>query len=148
MRQTSVDCIINASSEKIIKAFTDHQMLSAWWGVERSNITLTIGGGYYLAWDISDHGMKYVNSAIIKEYDPESRLHLEAFTYFSPDRPILEGMYMNIDVVTIDDSSSKLSISQGPFPEGKSEHWDWIYEAVNQGWQDALKNLINFLEQS
>jgi hypothetical protein len=55
---------------------------------------------------------------------------------------------MHIDVYPIDFNRCKLQIEQGYFPVNKSEHWDWVHDAVEEGWNQAFKALKKYLKSN
>jgi uncharacterized protein YndB with AHSA1/START domain len=143
-----VDCSIEIKTtpEKIIRAFVDDAMLKAWWGVERSFIEAKTGGLYTITWGISIHGIKYISTGLIKIYDETQKLHIGDYMYLSPDRPFIGPINLIIEVTkTVD--GSLLNLKQGPYPQGKDEHWDWYYQVVNEAWPGVLQTLKQYLEK-
>ena len=81
-----------------LEAFTEAQHLGGWWAVERSLVEKVPGGSYALAWGISENGIKYVSSGTVHEYLPGERLVVKNFCYFNPDKDILGGLQLTVEV--------------------------------------------------
>lgn len=147
MRNVESDIAIAVSPEKVIRGFTDADMLKSWWGVERSLIELKTGGLYTIAWGISDKGILYVSSGIIKEYDPAYLLHIEKYIYLNPGRSFLGPQELKIHAMSSGNGCTVI-LTQGPYPENSSDDWDWYYEAVSDAWPKVLTTLKKFLEEN
>lgn len=143
-----VDCRVEIKTfpEKIIQAFTNTDMLKGWWGVEKSFIELKPGGIYILAWFVSENGMKYISTGVIKEYIPGKKLHIGDYMYLSTERPFLGPLNLIIEASSADNEAT-LHLQQGPYSEGGGEHWDWYYEVVNDAWPKVLQTLKQYLEK-
>jgi uncharacterized protein YndB with AHSA1/START domain len=143
-----VDCAIeiNTSPEKIIQSFTHEQMLKGWWGVEKTFIDLKPGGIYTLAWFVSENGIKYISTGVIKEYIPGVKLHVGDYMYLSTERPFLGPLNLIVEASPTA-SGAILHLQQGTYPESSDEHWDWYYEVVNEAWPKVLETLKKYLEQ-
>lgn len=144
----TVDCYIeiNTTTEKIIRAFTDPAMLKGWWDVEKTFIELKNGGVYTLAWGISGQGIKYISTGVIKEYVAGKKLHIGDYMYLGAERPFLGPLNLIVEAEQ-SGNCSILHLQQGPYPEGKGEHWDWYYEVVNEAWPKVLLTLKNYLKK-
>src|SRR5687767_13285007 len=108
MRLVAASIDIRAKPEKILPAFLNQDQLQAWWGVERSLIEPKAGGLYTLAWNISEHGIKYISSGIIAELIPAEYLMIRNFVYLNPDKKILGPMELEIDLIANDDKTTKV----------------------------------------
>lgn len=146
MRTISCTIEISTLQDKIIRAFTDAQMLKRWWSVDKCLIELKRGGIYTLAWGISETGIKYVSTGIIKKYEPAKILHIGDYMYLSAERPFLGPLNLIVEASTIA-NGSMLKLTQGPYPERKGEHWDWYYEVVKEAWPKVLLTLKQYLEK-
>ncbi len=135
---------INVTSDRVIAAFTNPEMLKGWWGVERSLIELKPGGNYTLAWDITEKGFGYVSSGIVKEYIPVQLLEIEKFVYLNPDKAILGPMKLMIKA-SENNGISDVYICQDGYQTGGD--WDWYYDAVKNAWPQAAEILKNYLEK-
>ena len=145
MRNVSCNIEIAVLPEKVIRAFTDSQMLKGWWGVDQSFIELKPGGIYTLAWGISENGIRYVSTGVIKQYEPGGFLNIGDYMYLNPERPFLGPLELLIDASPVPEGSL-LKLEQGPYPEERGEHWDWYYEVVNDAWPKMLLTLKQYLE--
>lgn len=146
MRTVNCDIEIKTSPEKIISAFTDTQMLKGWWGVEKCLIELKPGGIYTLAWAITEQGIKYISSGIVKEYDPSGLLHIEKYIYLNPEKSFLGPQELKITAVA-NNNVSRLNLTQEPYPENVNSDWEWFYDAVVNAWPQVLMVLKKFLEE-
>jgi uncharacterized protein YndB with AHSA1/START domain len=144
----TVDCTIEikAVPERIIQAFTDEVMLKVWWGVEKSIVQLKEGGIYTLGWGISDSGVKYISTGIIKKIDTGARLHIGDYMYLSAERPFLGPLNLFVETEKTAEGTM-LHLQQGPYPQNSGEHWDWYYDAVEKAWPAVLLALKQFLEK-
>lgn len=144
----TVDCNIeiNIAPEKIIQAFTDAAILKGWWGVEKSLIELKPGGIYTLAWFVSENGMKYISTGVIKQYNPGVKLHVGDYMYLSAERPFLGPLNLIVEA-TATNNGTVLHLQQGPYIENGGEHWDWYYKVVNDAWPKVLQTLKQYLEK-
>lgn len=143
-----VDCRIEikAAPDKIFQAFTDPAMLKGWWGIEKSFIELQPGGIYTLAWFVSENGIKYISTGVIKEYSPGKKLHIGDYMYLSTERPFLGPLNLIIETKAAGNGAI-LHLQQGPYIEDGSEHWEWYYEVVKGAWPKVLIHLKQYLEQ-
>ncbi len=144
-RSVSCSLKLDVVPEKVIRAFTDQEMLHAWWGVERSFIQKQPGGVYLLMWEISGQGIRYISSGIVAAYDPLTKIHIDRYMYLNPERPPLGPLTLTVDVSRTA-SGSLLRLTQGPYPAGKGEDWDWYYAVVAQAWPAVLQGLKKYLE--
>jgi uncharacterized protein YndB with AHSA1/START domain len=145
MRSVRCNIEIAASPDKIIGAFTVAEKLKGWWGVERSLIELKPGGIYTLAWGISESGISYISTGVIRQYEPAGFLHIGDYMYLNPGRPFMGPLELMIEASPAA-NGSLLKLEQGPYPEGFGEHWDWYYEVVKEAWPKVLQTLKQFLE--
>jgi uncharacterized protein YndB with AHSA1/START domain len=144
----TVDCHIeiNTIAGKIIQAFTDPSMLKGWWGVEKSLIELKTGGIYTIGWGVSEQGMKYISTGVIKEYVAGKKLHIGDYMYLSSERPFIGPVNLFIEASATTNGTT-LYLQQGPYPEGRGQDWEWYYEVVNEAWPKVLLTLKNYLEK-
>lgn len=144
----TVECTIEIDllPEKILTAFTDEAMLKEWWGVEKCFIELKKEGLYTLGWGISEQGIKYVSTGVIKNYEPGKLLHIGDYMYLNSERPFLGPLNLIIETRPAA-SGTVLKLTQGPYPEGKGEHWNWYYEVVKEAWPKVLGELKKYLQE-
>ncbi|MBL7748472.1 MAG: SRPBCC domain-containing protein [Chitinophagaceae bacterium] len=145
MRTVTCDIEIDTTKEQIIHSFTNAEMLKGWWGVEKSCIDLKPGGIYALAWGLSEAGMRYISTGIIKDYEKESILHIGDYMYLSTERPFLGPLSLIIETTATANGAS-LHLQQGPYPKDVSEDWEWYYNVVSEAWPKVLLELKNYLE--
>lgn len=144
MKKVTVTIQIATTPENVIKAFTEPDMLKAWWGVEKSLIQKKNGGLYILAWRVTENGMGYISSGIIKNYDPRSVLEITNFIYLNPEKPFLGPMQLTVSA-TANNGLTAVYLCQDGYQEG--DDWDWYYHAVVDAWPKVLQELKIYLER-
>ena len=144
MKKVTVTIQIATTPENVIKAFTEPAMLKAWWGVEKSLIQKKNGGLYILAWRVTENGMGYISSGIIKNYDLHSVLEITNFVYLNPEKPFLGPMQLTVSA-TAHNGMTDVHLCQDGYQEG--DDWDWYYQAVVGAWPKVLQELKIYLER-
>ncbi|MDA2912840.1 SRPBCC domain-containing protein [Acidobacteriia bacterium AH_259_A11_L15] len=134
---------IQASPERVLRAFLDVEQMKQWWGATRGLVEERRGGVWTLAWGEPGQGYKYVVAAVVKSILPGKRLRLEPLVYFNAERAVLGPMRLSISVRERG-GKTRVSVRQDGYGEGPD--WDWYYQAVVQGWKDTLANLKEYLE--
>jgi len=135
---------IRCSSEKIIEALVNIDMLKEWWGVNRGFIQKKDGGLYTLTWMHSDDGIKFITTGRINLYNFRSHLYLEDLLYLNYEKQILGPFSIKYDVVS-KGNYSVLTVVQNGFKKGGE--WDWLYDVSIEGWGQALAMLKSYLER-
>lgn len=143
MKKVEATILIETNPEQVISAFTNPEKLAGWWQVEKTLIELKPGGLYTLAWVVTEKGMGYVSTGIIKTYQPESELVIENFVYLNPGKPFLGPMSLTVRA-TEKEVGTEVYLCQDGYHSG--EGWDWYYEAVKQAWPQVMKTLKNYLK--
>jgi len=135
---------IRSSAKTILSCLLYLKHLKQWWGVDSCFIEPKDGGLYALTWLRTFEGIKFISTGRIKFYNPRTHLHLEDMIYINSEKPILGPFTINFDV---DESStySILSIKQRGFQKGGV--WDWYFQAVSDGWPQALVMLKSYVEK-
>lgn len=144
MKKVEVSIQIKTNPENVIKAFTDSELLKAWWGVEKSLIQKKVGGLYTLAWNVSQNAIGYVSTGIIEKYDPKHELVIRDFAYLNPDKPFLGPMTLTVKTREAN-GCTDVYLCQDGYQEGA--HWDWYFEAVKAAWPEVMKELKEYLEK-
>ena len=148
MRKVEVNIEIAVPPETVIRAFTDPEMLSGWWGVERAFVEPRKGGTYLVAWEVSEKGFRYVTSGVIRCYKSDSLLEISNYTYLNPERPVLGGLSLLVEARPVDNGSSVYLCQDGYFDDGHDPHWDWYYEVVRDAWPKVMQTLKAYLEKT
>ena len=143
MKKVEVTTLIQATPETIISAFTQPDMLRDWWSVERTLIDKRTGGLYTLAWNVTDQGIGFVSTGIIREYQPDQVLVIENLVYLNPDRSFLGPMTLTVKT-RVNGGKTEIYVCQDGYQEGPD--WDWYYDAVRQAWPITVQTLKNYLE--
>lgn len=143
MKKVEASIFIRVSPEKALDAFTEPTPLKGWWGVERSLVEKRPGGAYALTWGISEAGFHYVSCGVVKRYEAAKALEISNMFYFNPEKEILGGMGMTVEV-SAQDGGTMMRVVQDGYRTGGD--WDWYFEAVKTAWPQALQHLKSFLE--
>lgn len=143
MKKVEASIFITSLPEKVLDAFTEPAALNGWWGVERCLVEKHPGGTYALAWGISEKGIHYVSCGVVKRYEAGKALAISNMCYFTPEKEILGGMGLTVEV-TAQDGGTLLRVLQDGYRTGGD--WDEYYEAVKTAWPQALQHLKTFLE--
>jgi uncharacterized protein YndB with AHSA1/START domain len=144
-RTVQVTITIATTPRRVIDAFTLESDLRGWWGVERSLVQPKVGGIYALAWGITSAGFQYISSGVVESYESGGGLRIRDYVYYSPERPILGPMTLEV-AVRRDGDSTVVTVTQDGYGDGPD--WDWYYEAVKGAWPVALGMLKAYLETS
>jgi uncharacterized protein YndB with AHSA1/START domain len=144
MRSVASTVFINLPPANVLNAFTSQDQLRRWWGVERSLIELKKGGLYSLVWQVTEQGMGYITTGIIREYIPACQLCIEDMVYLNPARAVLGPLKLAI-LTTPEKYMTSLTVVQSGYQSGKD--WDWYYESVKNAWPAVLNQLKNHLEK-
>ena len=142
-RKVEAQANIDAAPQLVLDAFTEQSHLNGWWAVERSLVEKLPGGSYALAWGISDKGFQYVSAGVVQEYEPARLLKVGHFSYFNPERDILGGMGLTVEL-SARGQGTHLQLCQDGYRSGGD--WDWYFEAVTTAWPQALGLLKKYLE--
>ncbi|MCB0743527.1 MAG: SRPBCC domain-containing protein [Ignavibacteriae bacterium] len=145
MRKVEVSITIKTTSERVIQAFTNPAMLGEWWGVEKALIEKKVGGLYTIAWQVTEKGMGYVSTGIIKKYDPNKILEIVDFVYLSHEKPFLGPMNLTIRAQE-KNGITHLYLCQDGYQEGKD--WNWYHEAVKEAWPKVMEQFKEYLEKT
>ncbi|HMQ91447.1 MAG TPA: SRPBCC domain-containing protein, partial [Flavilitoribacter sp.] len=138
MKKVEVRTCIRTAPDKVIRAFTDPQMLADWWGVERALVEKRPGGAYTLAWNISDKGFGYVTTGIVAKYHPDRMIRIEYLVYLNPERSFLGPMSLTVEAAPIGEDT-EIYLCQDGYRSGRD--WDWYYEAVRTAWPAVVQTL-------
>ena len=146
MRQVTVSRPIAVPPARALQAFTDEQMLRDWWGVEQCLIDPRPGGLYTLLWGVSEQGIRFVSTGVIKTFQPGRLLEVGDYLYLNAERPPLGPLTLRVLAEPAANNTCTLSIDQGPYPEGRGEHWDWYFDAVHSAWPLVIERIKEYLE--
>ncbi|MCF8238349.1 MAG: SRPBCC domain-containing protein [Saprospiraceae bacterium] len=144
MNKVKVHIQIHTPPEQVINAFTEPEMLNAWWGVEKCLIQKQLGGIYTLAWQLSEQGMGYVTTGIISGYEPTRKLVIRDLVYLNPTKPVFGPMCLSIHARERE-GLTDVHLCQDGYQKG--DDWNWYYKAVQEAWPSVLQRLKSWLEQ-
>jgi uncharacterized protein YndB with AHSA1/START domain len=143
MRTVEHSIEIATQPSQVIKAFTEPELLKAWWGVDRSLVEKRPGGLYSLIWNINEQGMGYVSTGIVQQYEPNGLFEVADLVYFNPERAIMGPLTLRV-IAKIKDGKTLLNLSQGGYLDG--DDWDWFHAAASEAWPAAIQRLKAYLE--
>jgi uncharacterized protein YndB with AHSA1/START domain len=143
MRMVENSIEIATNPAQVIKAFTEPELLRAWWGVERALIEKRPGGLYSLIWDITEKGMGHLTTGIVRQYEPNGLFEVSDLVYFHPEREIMGPLSLRV-IAKGKDGKTLLNLSQGSYQDGGD--WDWYHASVSEAWPKAIQQLKSFLE--
>ena len=131
--ETSVE--VRVPPGRAIAAFLAHDDLAGWWKVSRSLTEPTEGAPWAVAWDDygeagTDHSWVGVVSTL-----QEGRLVIDPLVQIEPDRPLFGPLALEVSAVPTDEGSL-VTVRHHGYRHG--EHWDWLHDAVVEGWRAVL----------
>ena len=114
--------------------------------MERALVERKSGGSFTLVWGVSEHGLRYISTGVIKTLRP-TRLVVKNYTYLAADRPIMGGQVLSVEALAREGGGSLLKLRQGDYPTGDA-HWDWYFQAVEAAWPKVVREALKpFLEK-
>ena len=134
---------INVKAHRILEALTELKHLKLWWGVSDAFIEPKDGGLYTLTWLKSEHGIKFISTGKIGLYNKRNLLELEDLLYINSEKPIIGPCRLRYEIKD-EGKYCTLTVEQSGFQKGKD--WEWYYNAVQDGWPEALIMLKKYLE--
>lgn len=135
---------VKATIRQILDALLEVDQLKEWWGVNSGLIQRKDGGIYTITWLKSEQGIKFISTGRIKLLDRHSHLHLEDMIYINSEKGILGPFTIQYNMEA-HKGYSIIKVKQGGFEKGQ-EH-EWYYQAVLEGWPQALIMLKRYLEK-
>ena len=144
LRTVEKHIMIPATPERVLRSFIDSDDLQGWWKVSRSLVQQQSGGVWCVVWDdYGEGGTQHSWSGVIQEVSPR-HLRIGPLVMIEPGRPLFGPLELEI-VSEPADGGSSLSLYHRGYRSG--EHWDWLHDAVVQGWDDVLRDLREWLAQ-
>jgi len=143
-RSVDTTATMPATPDKVIQAFLSDDDLKAWWKVSRSLVEGEVGGIWSVTWD--DWGPEKTQHAwigVIETITPQ-RLVVGHLVMIEPDMPLMGPMRLEISVRPVTGGSTVMISHQG-YRYG--DHWDWMYDAVVQGWDHVLGDMQVWFEE-
>jgi uncharacterized protein YndB with AHSA1/START domain len=129
--------------ERAIQAFLRDEDLRGWWKVSRSLVDPRPGGVWTIVWDAyGDPPTNHMWAGTIRELD-ETRLLIAPMVQNEPDRPLFGPLQLEIFAEPASDGC-RLTVLHHGYQHG--EHWDWLHEAVVNGWVAVLADMKDWLE--
>ncbi|MFQ5694536.1 MAG: SRPBCC domain-containing protein [Terriglobia bacterium] len=130
-------------AERALRAFVDLEQLKQWWGARDGLVEARRGGTWSLAWGGEGAGYRFVVCGVFKSLKPGQYARVEPLTYFNAQKGVFGGMRLRVSVRE-KEGCTRVRVTQEGFGEGPA--WDWYYQAMRDGWKEALANLKRFLE--
>jgi uncharacterized protein YndB with AHSA1/START domain len=134
----------DASAEKVFAAWTEFEQLKQWWKpLGKTMIKMDQSeGSNDVAYHFSDGDSSDGDMMVKSKYEKiEENKHLVySWNWYLNDAPVKDGLY-KLDVEFRDtDGGSEISVTQSNESEEEGVH------PHSQGWDDALKELKDFVE--
>src|SRR5436190_6109030 len=158
-----VAIVIDAPPGRVLKAFFEHEALSAWWQVAHSVTTPRILGPYALEWAPTDFRdtvlgrLGGVFRGTVMQFQEGRGFFVADAFWLPPDGDPIGPMSLEVTCAPVEQSSdarrrrwrsggiaTRLRVTQIGFEE--SVRWRRYYEVVSDGWERALESLKSLLE--
>jgi uncharacterized protein YndB with AHSA1/START domain len=139
--ETSIE--VRVPPERAIAAFLTHEDLAGWWKVSRSLTEPTEGAPWAVAWDgYGDAGTNHSWVGMLRSVEPD-RLLIDPLVQNEPDRPLFGPLALEV-VATATEDGSRVTVLHHGYRHG--EHWDWLHQAVVDGWRGVLEEYRAWLD--
>ena len=136
--------MLPAPPERVLRSFIDSADLRSWWKVSRSLVQEEQGGTWCIVWDdYGEAGTQHAWVGTVKELAPR-HLHIRNLVMIEPGRPLFGPLELEL-ISEPENGGSSLSVHHRGYQSG--EHWDWLHDAVVQGWDHVLADLADWLAQ-
>ena len=156
-----VAIVIDAPPGRVLKAFFEHEALSAWWQVAHSVTTPRILGPYALEWAPTDFRdtvlgrLGGVFRGTVMQFQEGRGFFVADAFWLPPDGDPIGPMLLEVTCALVEESgdvrfrpagsvATRVRVTQSGFEE--SVRWRRYYEVVNDGWERALESLKSLLE--
>jgi len=142
--------VVQAPAERVLAAFFDPLDLSEWWQVIRSVTVPRPLGTYALEWattEVRDPILGRLGGAFhgtVMEYRPGVECFVADVFWSPPDGDPIGPMAMEIRCVPQGPQATKVVIRQRGDDEGP--RWRRYFDVIAAGWEQALKDLKQYLE--
>jgi uncharacterized protein YndB with AHSA1/START domain len=146
-----VSLVIRAPVDRIVRAFFDHDALSAWWGVARSVTTPRILGPYAIQWpptDFRDEMLGRLGGVFrgtVMQFESGAGFFVADAFWLPPDGEPIGPMALEVSVRPEGAGAARVRVTQNGYEE--SPRWRRYYEVIGFGWERALASLKNLLEK-
>ena len=161
--------VIAATPGRVLKAFFEHEALSAWWQVKRSVTAPRMLGPYVVEWEpthFRDEVLGRLGGVFrgtVMQFQAECGFFVADAFWLPPDGDPIGPMALEVTCTPIGDSrrvrlkpdatgptpdpaiATRVHVTQSGFEE--SVRWRRYYEVVGHGWDRALATLKALLEQ-
>ena len=144
--------IVQAPPERVMAAFFDAHDLSVWWQVLRSVTVSRPLGTYAVEWastDFRDDVLGRLGGAFhgtVMEYRPAHELFIADAFWSPPDGDPIGPMALEIRCAEQGGRHiTRLNVRQSGEDEGP--RWQRYFEVVAAGWQRALADLKQYLDE-
>ncbi|PYR30155.1 MAG: hypothetical protein DMF92_09470 [Acidobacteria bacterium] len=156
-----VAIVIDAPPGRVLKAFFEHEALSAWWQVAHSVTTPRILGPYAIEWAPTDFRdpvlgrLGGVFRGTVMQFQERRGFFVADAFWLPPDGDPIGPMLLEVTCALVEESgdvrfrpagsvATRVRVTQSGFEE--SVRWRRYYEVVNDGWERALESLKSLLE--
>jgi uncharacterized protein YndB with AHSA1/START domain len=143
--------VIAAPPGRVLRAFFDHDALSAWWQVARSVTTPRLMGPYAIEWQPTEFRDELLGRlggvfrGTVIEFDADRGFIVGDAYWLPPDGDPVGPMALEVEVAADASGKTRVRVQQTGFEE--SARWRRYYETVAFGWGRALGALKSLLER-
>ncbi len=151
-RQVERTVIVQAAPERVLAAFFNPEDLSQWWQVVRSVTVARPLGMYAVEWSSTDYRDEVLGRlggafhGTVMDYRPGEEFFVADAFWHPPDGDPIGPMALEVRC-TVQGSPhiTKLVVRQRG--DDESGRWQRYFEIVEAGWQRALADLKQYLEE-
>ena len=157
--------VIAAPPGRVLKAFFEHEALSAWWQVTRSVTAPRTLGPYVVEWEPTHFRddvlgrLGGVFRGTVMQFQAERGFFVADAFWLPPDGDPIGPMALEVACAPVGDSARSRGVRLEPDPAiatrvhvmqsgfEESVRWRRYYEVFGHGWERALATLKSLLEK-
>jgi len=145
-RRQILEELFGVTPERMFQILTEPSAIRSWWGASTVVIDARKGGSWVTAAGEDDKGSDFVNSWVIVEYDPPTRMVLGSGKYFTGNNwPIQTNMTTEL-IVEPQPAGCVLRIVQELSPADPL--LEDFFDACVAGWQNSFEGIRNYIHHN
>jgi len=145
-RRQILEELFGVTPERMFQILTEPSAIRSWWGASTVVIDARKGGSWVTAAGEDDKGSEFVNSWVIVEYDPPTRMVLGSGKYFTGNNwPIQTNMTTEL-IVEPQPAGCVLRIVQELSPADPL--LEDFFDACVAGWQNSFEGIRNYIHHN
>jgi uncharacterized protein YndB with AHSA1/START domain len=143
--------VVHAPPARVLEAFFTPDDLSEWWQVVRSVTVARPLGMYAIEWSSTDYRDEVLGPlggafhGTVMEYRPGAELFVADAFWNPPDGDPIGPMALEVRCSPLEGGGTTLVVHQSADADGV--RWERYFEIVEAGWQRALADLKQYLEE-